>query len=145
LREINNVPYRLPPSKFSQGYQKVKIDPSGPFLVRMPTEPFILTAHWIELTGPLDRKKFENRNRQARPLSEPVHCAILVLRQVAVVTAIEEINGEADDKPHGKQQPGMARQGENQKKSAEAAPNGGPAFRPVARSRIAIAPAAGFR
>jgi len=30
-------------SKFSQWYQKVKIDPSGPFLLRMPTEPFILT------------------------------------------------------------------------------------------------------
>jgi uncharacterized membrane protein YeaQ/YmgE (transglycosylase-associated protein family) len=28
----------------------------------MPAEPL--------LTGPLDRKKFENRNREARPLSE---------------------------------------------------------------------------
>jgi hypothetical protein len=38
---------------------------------------------------------------------------------------------EADDKPDGKPQPGIARQAKNQKKSAEAAPSGGPAFRPA--------------
>ena len=36
-------------------------------------------------------------------------------RQVAVVAAVKEINGEASDEPDGKPQPGIARQAEHQK------------------------------
>jgi hypothetical protein len=58
-----------------------------------------LTGHWIERSSKIGT---------ATPgRYQPLHCAILVLRQVTVVTVIEEINGEADDKPDGKPQPGI--------------------------------------
>ena len=46
--------------------------------------------------------------RRARPPLEP-DAAFAAPRQVAVVAAVKEINGEADDEPDGKPQPCIAR------------------------------------
>jgi hypothetical protein len=59
----------------------------------------------------------------AGPLSEPGLPAFLAPCQVAVVAAVQEINGEADHEPNDKPQPGFARQAEL-KRTAEAAPSG---------------------
>jgi hypothetical protein len=46
-------------------------------------------------------------------LSESEFRAILAPRQMAVVAAVKEINGEADHKPNDKPQPSIARQAQH--------------------------------
>jgi hypothetical protein len=50
--------------------------------------------------------------RRARPRSEH-DAAFLAPRQVAVVAAVQEINGETDHKPNDKPQPSIARQADH--------------------------------
>jgi hypothetical protein len=57
--------------------------------------------------------KFSGQNLRAGPLSEPGLPAFLSPCQVAVVAAVQEINGKADREPNDKPQPSIARQAEH--------------------------------
>ena len=48
-----------------------------------------------------------------KPLSKPGLPTFLAPRQMAVVAAVQEINGKADHEPNDKPQPSIARQAEH--------------------------------